>query len=289
MIQHLSGNQPTKGLYIVSTPIGHLSDITLRALAILSQVDLIACEDTRVSRKLLDYYGIKSPLVSYHDHNADEMRPQLIAKMEQGTRIALISDAGTPLISDPGYKLVRDCYEHKISVTPIPGASAVLSAVVKSGLPCQPFLFEGFLSSKQSARRETLEKYKKMVDIMGSFAAVFYESAQRLDDTLQDIHDVLGDIRLSVMRELTKKFEDIQQGTPDELRMHFKNHPPKGEIVVVIDVSVQENVEMDLIDLENDLKETLQHYSVKDAAELLSQKYKMSKKDIYKIALALKK
>ncbi|HZQ14222.1 MAG TPA: 16S rRNA (cytidine(1402)-2'-O)-methyltransferase, partial [Pseudolabrys sp.] len=194
------------GLYLVATPIGHLGDITLRALETLAGCDVIACEDTRVTRKLADRYGIATPLTPYHEHNAAEARPQLLARLARGEAVALVSDAGTPLISDPGYKLVRAAHAAGVPVTALPGASAILTALVLSGLPTDRFLFAGFLDSHRERRRRELTALKTV-----PASLVFFESPHRIADALADMHDLLGDREAAVGRELTKRFEELRR------------------------------------------------------------------------------
>ena len=218
------------GLYIVSTPIGNARDITLRALDVLRAADVIACEDTRVTRKLLTLYGISAPTLAYHEHNAEKMRRRLIERLKHGDRVALVSDAGTPTISDPGYRLVRAARDTGVDVIAIPGASAVLAALASAGLPTDRFLFFGFLPAKAAARRSMLAGLQ-----MEPGTLVFYESAKRLLSSLTDMADVFGPREASVARELTKRFEEVRTGTLDELVVHYgKAGAPKGELVVLV-------------------------------------------------------
>ena len=216
------------GLYIVATPIGNLSDLSSRAADILRQADVIAVEDSRVTGKLLNHLGIKRPMTPYHDHVAEGVRPALVARMA-GEAVALVSDAGTPLISDPGYRLVRAARERGIAVTSIPGPSAAVVALTLAGLPSDRFLFAGFLPAKDKARREVLAE-------LGGVRAtlVFYETAPRLAQSLAAIGELLPGREVAVARELTKRFEECRTGSPDELIAHFAAHPPKGEIVLLV-------------------------------------------------------
>ena len=217
-------------LYLVATPIGNLGDITLRALETLAAADLLACEDTRVTRVLLDRYGIRQRPIAYHDHNAGEAGPKLIAALQEGRSVALVSDAGTPLVSDPGFRLVEQAQAAGIRVVPIPGASAVLAALTASGLPSDAFLFAGFLPVKDGQRRTRLAE-------LGAAPAtlVFFESPRRLADTLAAMADVLGDRPAAIGRELTKTFEEIRTGTLAALAAHYGDAPtPKGEIVICV-------------------------------------------------------
>lgn len=216
-------------LTFVPTPIGNREDITLRALQTLRKADLIACEDTRHSRPLLQHYEIEKPLVSLHDHNESRRLPELIEKARGGSRIAVISDAGTPLISDPGYRLVQACIENDIPYTVLPGPSAVPTALAGSGLPCHAFSFEGFLPVKKGKRRKALEDA-----ISSGKTTVFFESPHRLLSTLEILAEISPDQQACVARELSKKFETYHRGTAAELLTYFQQHPPKGEIVFLV-------------------------------------------------------
>ncbi len=216
------------GLYIVATPIGNLGDISPRAVATLARADIVACEDSRVTGKLLKHLGLKRPLQAYHDHNADQVRPGLLARMG-GQVIVLTSDAGTPLISDPGYKLVRDARAAGHLVTTIPGPCAAISALTLAGLPTDKFLFIGFLPAKEKARQEAIQ------EVSGVRASIiFFESASRVAATLGALRAVLGNREAAVVREISKLFEETRTGTLSELEAGCRNAPPKGEIVVVV-------------------------------------------------------
>lgn len=218
-------------LYLVATPIGNLADITLRALETLASADLVACEDTRVSRVLLERYGIRRRTTAYHEHNAAEAGPRLIAALERGQSVALISDAGTPLVSDPGYRLVGEAIERGIRVVPIPGPSAPLAALTASGLPSDTFLFAGFLPAKTGQRQTRLEELKAVPATL-----IFFESPRRLAETLGAMAEVLGGTRQAAIgRELTKTFEEMRLGTLAELAGHYAAaDTPKGEIVICV-------------------------------------------------------
>lgn len=216
-------------LFIVATPIGNLQDITLRAIETLRSVDLIACEDTRRAAILLQTYGIRTPTTSYHSYSPRTRGEGLLARLREGSRIALITDAGLPGISDPGTSLIRDAIEAGIPVTVIPGATAALVALVLSGFPTDRFVFEGFLPVKPGARRAKLEALRHEPRTV-----ILYESPHRLLKALDGIQDVLGDIRLSVSRELTKRFEETRRDRVSQLRAHFAHHPPRGEFVLVL-------------------------------------------------------
>ena len=215
-------------LYIVSTPIGNLKDITYRAVETLSAVSLIAAEDTRHSKKLLNHYGIKKPLISYYEYNRSTRIPQIIAHLNDGKDVAVISDAGTPGISDPAYKLTRAAITADIKVETIPGPSAALAGLIASGLPSDRFLFEGFLPPKKG-RKQRLNALKNE-----QATIIFYESPRRLKRTLQDIGDIIGDRPAVVTRELTKMNEEIIRGTVSKLLSYFSKHEPRGEIVLII-------------------------------------------------------
>lgn len=269
------------GLYIVATPIGNLGDVTLRALETLRSVDAIACEDTRVTAKLLSAYGITRPTLSYHDHNAARRRPEIVRRIQAGEAVALVSDAGTPLVSDPGYKLVRSLHEEGLHVSALPGASAALTALVLSGLPSDRFFFQGFLPSKRKARRDAL------AEVAGLQATlVFYESAQRLASSLADMAAVLGPREAVVARELTKRFEELRRGRLDTLAESY-DQPPRGEIVVVVapPAPVEAPAEEEL---DARIEEALTQMSLRDAVGAVSAETGVAKKTVYARALALK-
>ena len=271
-------------LYLVSTPIGNLGDFSERARQTLEHVDLVACEDTRTSGQLFSLLGIKVAAVTpYHEHNADTARPKLIEKLKKGVHVALVSDAGTPLISDPGYKLVRDCQTHHIPVTTVPGANAVLSALQLSGLPTDAFLFGGFLPAKSGARKQTLETFKTVPATL-----VFYETANRLIDSLIDINDILGNREMAVVREITKKFEETQRDTVENL-IHFYSddeNTPRGEIVLVISRASSSSQYSDT-QLDDLIQATLKNHSVRDTVDIVTGLTGQNKKQVYKRVLEL--
>lgn len=215
------------GLYLVATPIGNLGDITIRALATLAAADQVYCEDTRISRRLMERYGISAKLSAYHDHNGDKVRPQILQKLEAGASVALISDAGTPIVSDPGYKLVRQALDQGIQVTPVPGPSAPLAGLTKSGLPSDRFFFGGFLPPKQGARAKVLEELAAL-----NATLIFFESGNRLAGTLGDVAEILGPRQVVVTRELTKLHEEAISDDAASLARTIGK--PKGEITLLI-------------------------------------------------------
>jgi len=217
-------------LYLVATPIGNLSDITHRALQVLRDVDLIACEDTRHTQKLLNHYGISKKTISYHEHNEQQRAVQLVDQLKQGLNIAVVSDAGTPSISDPGFRLVRAAIESEVPIVPVPGPSALISALIAAGLPTDEFFFAGFLPAKSNARRARLSELQAVPGTL-----IFYEAPHRLAATLKDAFEILGERDAVVARELTKVHEEIRRGRLSELGDHYEREDPRGEIVVLID------------------------------------------------------
>ena len=223
-------------LYLVATPIGNLADITFRAIEILKKVVVIACEDTRHTRKLLQHYGIATKTVSYHEHNEQQRARELVDVLKRGDDVAVVSDAGTPSISDPGFRLVRAAIENEISVVPVPGPSALISALIAAGLPTDEFFFGGFLPARSNARRTRLGELRAVPGTL-----VFYEAPHRLSETLKDAHELLGEREAVVARELTKLHEEIRRGRLSELAQHYSDEEPRGEIVLLIDRNVLEN------------------------------------------------
>jgi 16S rRNA (cytidine1402-2'-O)-methyltransferase len=269
------------GLTIVGTPIGNSRDVTLRALAALAAVDLIACEDTRVTARLLSMHGIKARLLPYHEHNAERMRPQLLARLAAGERIALVSDAGMPLVSDPGYKLVRAAIEAGLPVTAAPGPSAVLTALVLAGLPSDRFLFAGFLPAKAGPRRAALAELAAVPATL-----LFFEAPSRLAATLADMAAALGPRPAAVARELTKLHEEIRRAPLPELASHYAEAgPPRGEIVVV--VGPPEAGPPDAVDLDAALRAALAGASLRDAVAAVAAATGRPRREVYRRALAL--
>ena len=270
------------GLHVVATPIGHLGDVTLRALETLAAADLIACEDTRVTRVLLDRYGIRAPLVSYNDHNAAERRPRLMEMLADGKAVVLVSDAGTPLVSDPGYKLVHEAIATGHPVVPVPGASALLAALVASGLPSDAFLFAGFLAVRSEARRHRIEDLARVPATL-----IFYESPHRIADTLADLAAVLGAARPgAVARELTKHFEEVVRGPLGDLAATFAARTVKGEIVVLVGPPAEETVSE--VDVDAMLRAALARQAPGKAVAEVARLTGADRKALYERAMALK-
>ncbi len=271
------------GLYIVATPIGNLRDITLRAIDTLQAADEVLAEDTRVARRLLDAHGIRAKLSPYHDHNGAKRRPEILDKLASGDAIALISDAGTPLVSDPGWKLSRAALDGGHRVFPIPGASALLAGLVASGVPSDRFMFCGFLPPKSGARHKAAAELASVPSTL-----VFYESGPRLADSLTDLAAALGSEReAAISRELTKLFEETKRGTLGDLaEFYTENGPPKGEIVVLIGPPLEPEITEEALD--QALLQALQSQSVKHAAADIAAQLGLPKRDVYQRALALK-
>ncbi|MBV9262255.1 MAG: 16S rRNA (cytidine(1402)-2'-O)-methyltransferase [Pseudolabrys sp.] len=271
------------GLYLVATPIGNLRDVTLRALEVLAAANVIACEDTRVSRRLLEHYGIATPLTPYHEHNATEARPKLLARLSAGEAVALISDAGTPLISDPGYKLVREASLAGHTITTIPGASAVLAALSVAALPTNRFFFEGFLPSKNAARSRRIGELTRIPATL-----VLFETGPRLPEALADLATQLSPRTAAVCRELTKLHEEVRRGSLDELAAHYtQGGETRGEFVVVIEPPPEEADQS--IDVDYLLRQALGRVSVKDAVGEVAAATGRSRREIYQRALDLAK
>jgi 16S rRNA (cytidine1402-2'-O)-methyltransferase len=280
--QNVAVERLKPGLHIVATPIGNLGDITLRALAALAGADLIACEDTRVTRKLLDRYGIRTPLTPYHDHNAAEARPKLLRRLGDGTAIVLVSDAGTPLVSDPGYKLVRAAQEAGHNVTTLPGPSAVLAALAIAGLPTDQFFFAGFLPSKQTARRARIAELARIPATL-----VMFETGPRVAATLADLAAGLGQQRdAALCRELTKLHEEVRRGDLKTLAENYATEEPRGEIVLVIGpppAAEQPSAE----ETDKLLRSALARTSLKAAVAEVAAATGLPRRQIYQRALSL--
>lgn len=270
------------GLYVTATPIGHARDVTLRALDVLKGCDLIAAEDTRVTSKLLAIYGIAKPLMAYNDHNAARERPRLLSRLKSGQRIALVSDAGTPLVSDPGFKLVREAIAEDLHVEAIPGASALLTALVLAGLPSDRFLFAGFLPARSGERRNVLSELKSV-----PASLVFYELPNRLGECLTDMADVLGTRPAAVGRELTKLHEDVRRGALAALASSYANEDtPRGEVTIVVGPPPEEAPDTARID--SLLRQALVFMPVRAAADFVAEALDAPRRVIYARALDLK-
>ncbi len=270
------------GLYLVATPIGNLADISIRALQTLAAADLIACEDTRVSRRLLDHYGIATALTPYHDHNAQAARPKLLARMADGAALALISDAGTPLISDPGFKLVREAQEAGFSVLAVPGASSVLTALTTSGLPTDRFFFEGFLPAKATQRRARIAELARI-----PASLVLFEGGSRVAETLADLASVCGAREAAICRELTKLHEEVRRDTLSALAAHYAGDAEtRGEFVLVIAPPGEEARPQDLDAM---IRNALARISVKDAVAEIVAATGLPRRDVYRRTLELAK
>jgi 16S rRNA (cytidine1402-2'-O)-methyltransferase len=278
--------RPAPGLYLVATPIGNLGDITLRALALLKAADLIVCEDTRVARKLLSAYGLSGRLIAYNDHNAAKSRPRILESLARGEVVALTSDAGTPLVSDPGYRLIQEALAADCPVTALPGASAVLTALVLSGLPAERFFFVGFLPSKRAKRRSAVAE---LAAIPG--ALVIFEAARRLAPLLADLAEVLGPRPAVVARELTKLHEELRRGDLTTLAAHYgAAGPPKGEVVVVVapPPAPAETPESDAGAADALLGAALARLPLREAVALAVEAGAGPRRVLYRRALALK-
>jgi 16S rRNA (cytidine1402-2'-O)-methyltransferase len=271
------------GLYLVATPIGNLGDISLRALELLAGADVIACEDTRVTRKLTERFSIATPLTAYHEHNATEARPKLLARLADGQAVALVSDAGTPLISDPGYKLVRAAHDAGHAVIAIPGASAVLTALSVAGLPTDRFFFEGFLPPKQAARQKRIAALANIPATL-----VLFESGPRIASTTADLAAALGPREAAICRELTKLHEEVRRGDLESLaRDYAEGAETRGEFVIVIAPPASDEGNAD--DVDHLLRRALARVSVKDAVGEVSFATGRSRREVYQRALALAK
>jgi 16S rRNA (cytidine1402-2'-O)-methyltransferase len=271
-------------LYVVATPIGNLEDITLRALRVLKEADLIAAEDTRHTQKLLSHYDIRTPLTSYHEHNERTKAPALVERLLRGETIALVSDAGTPAISDPGYRLVVAAAAAGLRVTPVPGPAALTAALSAAALPTDRFIFEGFLPEKKKERRERLQALGDEKRTL-----VFYEAPHRLRDALDDIEEILGDRTVAIAREISKIHEEFKRGRASEIIARISDRDMRGEIVIVVHGSTGEPVASEALLREEIRKLQASGARVKEIAELLGEKYAFPKKQIYRLALDLKK
>lgn len=271
------------GLYIVATPIGNLEDISARAKNVLAEAGVIACEDTRVAKKLFSLLGLphNKPFISYEDHDESFKADKLAELIKSGQAVALISDAGSPLISDPGYKLVRLCRSEGLPVHAVPGASAVISALQLSGLPTNRFMFAGFIPNKDKARTDLFNELKNI-----NTTLVFYETALRLVKTLKVMADIFGRREIAVAREITKIYEECRNGTAAQLIGHFEQNPPKGEIVIMIAPPSEEDLPP--VDIVEELRIRLQNMSLKNAVAEVAKLSGLPKKEVYAAALEIK-
>ena len=273
------------GLYVTATPIGHLSDVTLRALATMAAVDILLCEDTRTTAKLLERYGIRTKLMPYHEHNAAKVRPAILKALSEGQSFALVSDAGMPLVSDPGYRLVVDCVAQAIPVTAIPGASAVLTALALSGLPTDRFAFLGFLPARSGERKKLLAEFMNVKATL-----IAFESPHRIVDALADVAGVMNNARIAVTRELTKLHEEVLRGTALEIHEILSARPSvKGEITLVIAPPEQNTLQASDEEIEFAIDAALQSMPAAKAAADIAKRFDLARKDIYARILARKK
>jgi 16S rRNA (cytidine1402-2'-O)-methyltransferase len=270
------------GLYLVATPIGNLGDISLRALSVLARAKLIAAEDTRHSKKLLSHFGIHNDLTPYHEHNAERERPRLLARIRTGQAIALVSDAGTPLVSDPGYKLVRAALDEGLMVTSIPGPSAALAALTNSGLPTDTFLFAGFLPPKSGPRHTRLATLKEVPATL-----ILFETSPRLAKSLADMAAVLGPREVVIARELTKLHEMVTRGRLDALAEAITAEAPKGEVVLIIAPPRAEETEISDARIVADLKAALETQSFRDAVRGVTEALNVKRARVYELGLSL--
>jgi 16S rRNA (cytidine1402-2'-O)-methyltransferase len=272
------------GLYVTATPIGHLGDVTLRALSTMAAVDILLCEDTRTTAKLLERYGIRTRLMAYYEHNAAKVRPAILRSLGEGQAIALVSDAGMPLVSDPGYRLVADCLAQAIPVTTVPGASAVLTALALSGLPTDRFTFLGFLPTRSGERKKLLGEFMAVKTTL-----IAFESPHRIIDALADVAGVLNNRRVAVTRELTKLHEEVLRGTAMEVHGILSARASvKGEITLVIAPPDAHAVEVSDEDIEAAITVALKSMPAAKAAAEVARRFDRAKKDIYSRILARK-
>lgn len=272
------------GLYIVATPIGNLGDMSERAKEVLKEAETIACEDTRVTKKLFSLLGISlhKNFITLHDHNEDEQAQKIIDCVLAGQSVAQVSDAGSPLISDPGYKLIKKCKEAGIYVTTLPGCCALISALQLSGLPTNKFMFVGFIPNKDKARTDLFNKYKNL-----DATLIFYETAPRLLKTLSAAKEIFGNREMSVAREITKVYEECQTALVEDLIDFYTQNPPKGEMVFMVAPAAEEENQQE-IDLDSLLKEKLEKTSLKTAVKEIVETYGLNKNEVYEQALRIK-
>jgi len=280
---HTNASNLESGLYVVATPIGNLGDVTYRAIDILRRADVIACEDTRVTGRLMKRYGLMTALISYHDHNAARVRPRLLSRLTKGEAVAIVSDAGTPVISDPGYRLIKDTAEAGHRIIPVPGASALLAGIMTSGLPSDRIFFAGFLPQRSPARRRTISELRSVQATL-----VFFESSRRLTSALKDMADILGPRAVTIGRELTKIHEQTYRGHLDTVAHEIASIGPiKGEVVVVVEAGNVGKV-LDRKELDASLTTALSSMSVRDAVATIAKNGQWPRSLVYERALALK-
>jgi 16S rRNA (cytidine1402-2'-O)-methyltransferase len=272
------------GLYIVSTPIGNLEDITFRAVNILKSADIILCEDTRITAKLLEHFSIKAKLIVYNDHSDDFLRKQICSFLDEEQVLALVSDAGTPLISDPGYKLVSKLQSEGYHIDIAPGASSVVAALTLSGLPTDRFAFLGFLPRTENAKKAIFQEVANVKS-----TAIFFETAERVVDSLEIAYEILGDREAAIVREITKLFQEAKRATLSELIIYYKEHKPRGEIVFLISGVRSDQEFLSDNEVRDMLEELLKNHSTKDATEILfaqiESRTRLKKKEIYRMCL----
>jgi 16S rRNA (cytidine1402-2'-O)-methyltransferase len=281
-----NGSAPPAGLVLVPTPIGNLGDMTARGLAVLRAADLALCEDTRNTGRLFNAYGITTRLAALHEYNEDARIAGVLALLREGRRVALLSDAGTPLVSDPGYRLVRAAIAAGLPVGAVPGANAAVLALVLSGLPPQPFLFLGFPPPRQAARRAGFARLRGAERAGLTATLLFYEAPHRLAETLADMADMFGARPAAVARELTKRFEEVRRDTLPELAVHYATHAARGEITVVVGPAPEEVADLD--DLDERLRAALARYSLKQTVALVTAETGLPRRQVYARALTLK-
>lgn len=273
------------GLYIVATPIGNIKDISQRGKETLSEAEVIACEDTRISKKLLSLLGIdlKKKYITLHDHNEGEHLKQIISDIKEGKSVALISDAGSPLISDPGYKLIKECRRQNIYVTAIPGCCALICALQLSGMPTNSFMFSGFVPNKDKAKKDAFQTVKELKTTI-----IFYETATRIIKTLQAAKEIFAEREIAVVREISKVYEECLNGTAEELINHFNQQEPKGEMVLIIAPPIEKEKKYKKEEIIEKLKDALRRMSLKSAVSIVTEETKYNKKEIYELALKIK-
>lgn len=278
--QPVSAETLAPGLYITATPIGNAADVTLRALNVLRKCDAIVAEDTRVTARLLARHGISRPLLIYNEHNASTVEARLLRRLRSGERLALVGDAGTPLISDPGLRLVKAARDEGLPVFPVPGPSAVIAALSAAGIPAVPFHFAGFLSPRHGERRTALKALRALEATL-----VFFESPQRLCESLSDMTELLGDRDACVAREITKLHEEMRRGSLQQLQLHYSGNPPRGEVVIIVAPGEEEGPDPVLID--SLLRQALPFMPVKAAASLIAEATRAGRRVVYDRALTL--